>query len=121
MPIFSLFLCSVLIILAYSQRLLRKDLLRNHPLSIKIIVFTELGWCVIQLNNGEVIKVDIDINSILSEQLVILNFTEHLEDSGYFKFLKHYSVLLTAQELSSEPFRQVKRYLRLINFFKKED
>ncbi len=120
-PIFSVFLCSVLIILAYSQRLLRKDLLRSHPLSIKTMLLSELGGCVIQLNRGDIIKLDINMNSILSEQLVILNFTEHSEDLGYFRFLQHYSVLLTAQELGYEPFRQVKRYLRLINFFKKED
>ena len=120
-PSLSLFLCSVFILLAYSQRLFRKELLRNHPLSIKTIVFTELEWCYIQLKSGSIIKVNINMNSILSEQLVILNFKKYSDNSGCFRMLQHYSVILTVQELGCEPFRQVKRSLRLINFFKKEN
>lgn len=119
--IFSLFLFTMILIIAYGQLLFRKNLLRKHPSAIKKIVFTELGWCYVQLNNGRTIKADIDVDSILTEYLIILNLNEHSEDSRNLHFLKYHSVLLTANELGSEKFRKIKRHLRLISFSKKNE
>ena len=120
-PIISLFLCVIMIIIAYAQLLFSKSLLRTHPLAIKKLIFTELGWCYIKLNNGRIIKADIQTDTIVSEHIVILNLHEQSDQSLLAAFFKHYSVILTAQELGAEPFRKVKRYLRLINFSKKEE
>jgi hypothetical protein len=118
---FSFFLCSTFAIAAYGQLLFRKSLLRSHPSALKNLVFTELGWCFIRLNNGRIIKADIDVDTILTEHLIILNLNEHLVDSLWSHFLKHHCVLLTANELGSDKFRQIKRHLRLINFSKKNE
>ncbi|MCU7939804.1 MAG: hypothetical protein KZQ64_01595 [gamma proteobacterium symbiont of Bathyaustriella thionipta] len=119
LPNFGLFLCTILVIVAYGQFILRKSLLRKHQTAIKYLVFTELGWCYVQLNNDKIFKADIDVDSILTEHLIILNFNEHSAVSIFSSIFNHYSVLLTASELGDENFRKVKRHLRLINFSKK--
>jgi len=120
-PIISLFFCISLIILAYAQLLFSKSMFRTHPLAIKKLLFTELGWCYITLNNGRIVKAGIKTDTIATEYIVILNLYGQSDQSALAAFFNNYSVILTAQEVGEEPFRQLKRYLRLINFSKKED
>ena len=94
---------------------------RTHPLAIKKLLFTELGWCYITLNNGRIVKAGIKTDTIATEYIVILNLYGQSDQSALAAFFNNYSVILTAQEVGEEPFRQLKRYLRLINFSKKED
>ncbi len=115
----------------YGQRLFRKHLLLNHPAAIKKMVFTELGWCYIQLNDSKIFKADIKRNTILTEHLVILNMIEQPgeEASGtnfrlkirHLFFLNQYSIFLTRDQLGATKFRDIKCYLRFINYIKKEE
>lgn len=116
-----MFLMLLPVVAAYGQFLLRKNLLRSHPSAFKKLVFTELGWCYVCLNDGRIIKADIDVDSIVSEHLILLNLTEQKETAHLFAFFHHYSVILTAGELGCEQFRRAKRHLRLINFSRKDD
>jgi len=118
---FWLFSGVAFVIALYGQFLFRKKLLRNHPDAIKKIVFTELSWCFMLLNNSQIIKADIEPDSILTEHLIILNLNGHSQRNSLSNFFNHYSVLLTASEVGGEKFRQLKRHLRLINFSKKEE
>jgi hypothetical protein len=116
------------IIIGYCQYLFRRHFLLNYPLSIKKLVFTELGWCHVQLNNSQVFKADIESDTILTEHLVLLNLRKHhvSEHDSFFGRIKsdgfsnHYSVILTADRLGSERFREIKRHLRFISFSQKE-
>ena len=116
------------IIIGYCQYLFRKHFLLNYPLSIKKLVFTELGWCYVQLNNSQVFKANIESDTILTEHLVLLNLRKHhvSEYDSFFGriksngFSKHYSVLLTSDRLGGERFREIKRHLRFISFSQKE-
>ena len=130
LPLFSSFwvqfLCLALVLVWYCQQLLRKHILLNHPHSIKKLVFTELGWCYVQLKNSQIFKADINKDTILTEHLVILNLTERnlrdYSESTFFSRIRHFSffnkhsVLLTAGRLDSKKFRDIKRHLRFISF-----
>jgi len=120
-PISGLFLCVTIIIMAYAQLLFSKSLLRTHPQAIKKINFTELGWCYLKLNNGRIIKADIEADTIVSEHIVIVNLHKQSDQSVLMTFFNNDSVILTSKELGKEPFRQLKCYLHLINFSKKEE
>lgn len=120
-PIISVFLLFLLVITSYGQFLLRKSLLRNHPAAVKKLVFTELTWCYVCFNNGRIIKADIDVDSILTEHLIIVNLIEQSEGSIFCDFFKRHSVILTANELGGDLFRRTKRHLRLINFSKRNE
>jgi len=119
--IISLFFCVSLVILAYAHLLFSKSLFRTHPQAIKKLLFTELGWCYITLNNDRIVKADIKMDTIVTEFIVILNLYGQSAPSGLAAFFNNYSIIITAQEVGEERFRQLKRYLRLINFSKKEE
>jgi len=104
----------------YGQFMFRKHLLFRHPESVNKLVFTELGWCFIELNNSHIIKADIQRDSILTEYLVIINLRDQDLRSFIPGFLKGYSVSLTANSVGADDFRKLKRYLRLISFAKLE-
>ena len=115
----------------YGQNLFRKYLLLSHPASIKKIVFTELGWCYVQLNDSNVFKADIIRNTILTEHLIILNMIEQpgqesLSSSIGLKIQNlissnQHSIFLTRDQLGATQFRDIKCHLRFISFIKKED
>ena len=132
-PLFSSFwgqfLCLAVILVWYCQQLFRKHFLLSHPHSIQRLVFTELDWCYVQLKNSQVIKAEINQDTILTEHLVILNLTERnlsdCSESTFFSRIRHFnyfnthSVFLTADRLDSKKFRDLKRYLRFISFSEK--
>ena len=90
----------------------------THPDSIKKLIFTELEWCYVQLNNQQIFKAYIQRHTILSEYLVILNLKSKKELT-LFPLIYNYSVFLNADNIGYEKFREVKRYLRLFQFEKK--
>ena len=99
----------ILIISAYFQLLFRQHLLLSHPESIKKLVFTDMDWCFVQLNNARILKATILPDTILTEHLVILN----LKDVTKTGFLSgNYHLLITAHSVSGNLFWQLKRYLR---------
>lgn len=110
---------TILLIGVYARLLFSKHLCRTHPRGIKQLVFTELGWCYVQFNDENLIKADIERDSIVSEHLVILNLKERSESSAIVSFFYRHSLVLTANELGHMKFRQLKRHLRLINCAKK--
>lgn len=126
-----LFVSLVLFLSAYCFILFRQHLLLNHPSSIKKLVFTEQGWCYVQLNNLQVFKADIESDTILTEHLVILNLIEHdlaefemaekkdllFKKIGFY-FAKNHSLFLTADRLGKKKFKETKRLLRFISFSK---
>ncbi len=122
LPLNSLLAVCLLVCLSiYCFYLLRKYFLINHPYSIKKIIFTELGWCYVQLNNYEVFKAEVDSDTILSEHLVILNLIRIKNgNQSLFKkifiFLNRDSVFITADRIGKKKFREIKRYFRFINF-----
>ncbi|MCW8931044.1 MAG: hypothetical protein OQL19_12495 [Gammaproteobacteria bacterium] len=117
------------VIIWYCQHIYRKQFLFNVPSSVKKIVFTELGWCYVQLNNSYIFKADIASDTVLTEKLVILNLVERRSNDsvsspiqliGHSIFSKNQSVLLTADRLGCDKFREIKRHLRFISFNKTE-
>ncbi|MCU7833967.1 MAG: hypothetical protein KZQ83_01850 [gamma proteobacterium symbiont of Taylorina sp.] len=112
----SMWFTFILVIAAstYFQLIFRKYLLFNHPESIQKLVFTELEWCFIQLNNTQILKTVILSDTILSEHLVILNLKNRTKTSV---FHGRYSILITAGSVGRHDFWKLKRYLR----FKKLD
>lgn len=134
LPLFSTslaqFFCLAVILVWYGWLLFSKHFLLNHPFSIKKMVFTELGWCYVELKNSQIFKADICSDTILTEHLVILNLTQRLNDHPEksflsrirnFSFFNHHSVLLTADRLGRNKFRELKRHLRFISFTKIPD
>lgn len=136
-PLFSTslgqFFCLAVILVWYCRQLFNKHFLLKHPFSIQKLVFTELGWCYVELKNSQIFKADICSDTILTEHLVILNLTERAPEElclkdcpaspfasiiKKFRFFNKYSVLLTADRLDSNKFREIKRHLRLISFSK---
>lgn len=119
-------LCLFLLLFFYCQNLFRKHFLLNHPLSINRIIFTEIGWCYVQLNSSQVFKADIEYDTVLTEHLVILNLRAQDADAQTsnsllsritkLKLFNQYSIFLTADRLGRDKFRNIKRHLRLINF-----
>lgn len=114
--------------LLYGQSLLRKHLLLNHPESIKKIVFTELGWCYVQLNDSKIFKADIKRNTIITEHLVILNIVEQPNQASVklsiwsklrmLIYSSQHSIFLTRDRLGDSLFRVIKCHLRFISFVK---
>jgi len=112
----------------YGQSLLRKHLLLNHSESIKKIVFTELGWCYVQLNDSKIFKADIKRNTIVTEHLVILNLVEQPNQAnvnlsvwpklGRLIYSSQHSIYLTRDRLGGSLFRAIKCHLRFISFVK---
>ena len=102
----------LLLMSTYYHFILRKDLLLNHPNSIQKLVLTELDWCFIKFNNDHVVKANILANTILTENLVILNLQNRAVKSLFFK---RYSILITAENVGVDNFRKLKRYLRFIS------
>ncbi len=113
-------ICLAVLLSLYCFYLYRRYFLLNHPESIKRLVITELGWCHVQLKNTQIFKADIDSDSILCEHLVILNLNRKKSEEptiliqclNYFKI---YSIFLTAGRIGNNKFREIKRYLRLLN------
>lgn len=120
----------IVVLTVYCQWIFRKHLLLNHPDSIEKLVFTELNWCALQLKNSRVCKADILPNTFISEFLVIVNLQEsstamepptlYNTFALYWQSVKSvlpvlrntYTVILTAESIGSDNFRQLKRYLR---------
>lgn len=118
----------------YCLQLFRRHILLSHPLAINKLVFTELGWCYVQLHNQKIYKADIRSDTILTEHLVILNLTkrdfifdlkqrEHIfyglmSTIKKHQLFNHSVVILTADRLGCDVFRNVKRHLRLVDFIK---
>lgn len=116
------FLCIAMLLVWYFQYLFRKHFLLTHPFSINKIVFTELGWCYVQLNNSRTFKADIESDTILSEHLVILVLKgRKLKGWRRKMYFNNFSVLLTADRLNNDKFREIKRHLRFISFTKIPD
>ncbi len=96
-----------------------------HPSAVKKLVFTEAGWCYVQLNNDKIYKADICTDTILTEHLVILNLkrreiytqSPHQLMALLYKH-KRSSIFLTSERTGRNIFRKVKRHLRLIDFIK---
>lgn len=101
----------LLILCAFFQLILRKDLLLKHPKSIQKLVLTELHWCFIQFNNDQLVKATILSNTLLTEHLVILNLQNRSLKSLFFK---QYSIVITAESIGKDNFRKLKRYLRFM-------
>ncbi|MBE9527588.1 MAG: hypothetical protein IME94_11520 [Proteobacteria bacterium] len=100
----------ILLLSFYFQFMFRKHLLLNHPKSIDKLVFTDMDWCFVQLNNSKILKATILPETILTEHLVILNLKE-LSSQGFFS--GNYHLLITATSVTDNYFWQLKRYLRL--------
>ncbi|WP_214660578.1 hypothetical protein [sulfur-oxidizing endosymbiont of Gigantopelta aegis] len=112
-----------MILAFYCQIIFRQHILLSLPSAIKQLVFTELGWCYVQLNNDRVFKADISEDTILTEHLVILNLKPQSPESLWQKLniLNQHSIILTKNRLTKEKFRELKRHLRFINFHKAPD
>jgi hypothetical protein len=115
MPFFALLFCS-LGVLFYGYYLFKKHLLRHHNNAIKRLLFTELDWCYMQFFDQHIIKVMVHKNTILSEHLVILNLARHPVHKKWYDYFNHYSIIITAEEVGSDTFRELKRTLRLLQF-----
>ena len=106
---YGLIILLIIIVSAYFQFILRKHLLLNHPESINKLVFTDMDWCFVQLNNSKIFKATILAETILTEHLVILNLKDITKQNF---FLGNYHLLITAGSVSDHYFWQLKRYLR---------
>lgn len=104
----------------YGQFMFKKHLLFSHSEAINKLVFTELDWVYIELNNAQIIKADIQRDSLLTEHLVIINFRMRAIRGFFPDIFNHRSVILTANTVNAENFRRLKRYLRLVSFAKIE-
>ena len=104
-----LIICLVLIVSGYFQLIFRKHLLLSHPESINKLVFTDMDWCFVQLNNSKILKATILPETILTEHLVILNLKDITKQR---LFSGNYYLLITAYSVSGNIFWQLKRYLR---------
>jgi len=99
----------MVVISAYFQWIFRQFLLLNHPKSVNQLVFTEKGWCLLQLNNDQILKMTILADTILTEHLVILNLKKMNDNSFIFS---QYHVLISANSVGKDKFWALKRYLR---------
>ncbi len=117
MPLFALLFCS-LGVLSYGYYLFKKHLFRRHNHAIKRLLFTELDWCYMQFSDQRIIRATVDENTILSEHLVILNLARYPVPvhKKWYDYFTHYSILITAEEVGSDTFRELKRSLRLLQF-----
>ena len=97
----------LIICICFSIKILRQHLLFTHPLSIHRLLITELDFCFAQLNNGQIKKLSILAQSCLIDKLVVLSM-------GHEKMGMQWqtcSLLVNADMVGSERFRQLKRQL----------
>lgn len=107
-------LVMLLIVFWSVQVIFRKYLLLNHPRAIQKLVLTELDWCYVQLKNAQIFKATFLADTVVTEHLVILNLEFNLEKNVLLKCFNRYSVIISAQTLGPDQFRDFKRYLRLL-------
>lgn len=88
-------------------KILRRHVLFTHPDSIAKLVITELGWCLVQLNNGQIEKLAILPQSCLTSGLVVMSLGQQQAGLQW----QTRSLVLNAEMLGSDHFRQLKRQL----------
>jgi hypothetical protein len=88
-------------------KVLHQHVLFTHPYSISKLIFTELDWCFLQFNNGHIEKLSILSQSCLISGLVVMSFGQQKAGIQW----QTRSLVLNAEMVGSEQFRQLKRQL----------
>jgi len=88
-------------------KILRQHVLFTHPHSIAKLIVTELDWCFLQFNNGHIEKLSVLSQSCLISGLVVMSFGQQKAGIQW----QTRSLVLNAEMVGSERFRQLKRQL----------